>query len=502
LPCFVLAGLALSGCGDGSPDPERLPLAATIDERFVSFAVDLDQLAGGTFWDPAGGPTTVRVPPYDFSRERIRNLARALGPAYMRLGGSASDRTYYDLSDAPSEAPPPFQLVLDRAEWDAANAFAADLGLEIVFTVAAGAGPRDGDRRWTPDNARVLLAYTKERGYPLAALEFGNEPNLFAVRAGITGYDAAAFSRDLETFRALRDDVMPGVPIFAPGNVYTRTQGEEPIPGIVFGPRATEMMPLIGSRVDGVNYHYYAAISTRCPLGPRVTADTALDPAYLDGVEEAASATEALRDEFAPGKPVWLTETGGQSCGGQIGVGDRFVNTIWWLNTLGDLARRGQRVVVRQTLSGSTYGLIDELTEEPRPDYWAALIFRRLMGTRVLRVPEEATAIPGLRIYAHCRRGGPPGAVTVLAINVDRSVTATLPLEVLGLSPPAEIYVGTAQDLAGHELLLNGETLRTARDGTPPPLAGVALEGMNLAVPPAGWIFATFATADVAACQE
>lgn len=500
MPWLVLAGLALFGCGDRSPEPAPLSLAAVVDERFVSFAVDLDQLAGGTFWDPAGGPTTVPVPPYDFSRERIRNLTRALAPAYLRLGGSASDRTYYDLSGEPVAAPPPFELVLDRAEWDAANAFAIDLGLEIIFTVAAGAGPRDAQRRWAPDNARDLLAYTKQRGYPLAVLEFGNEPNLFAVRAGIAGYDAAAYARDLETFLALRDEVLPGVPVFAPGNIYTRTQGEEPVPGVIFGPRATEMMPLIGDRIDGVNYHYYGAISTRCPLGPRVTVETALDPAYLDGIDEAAAATEALRDAFAPGKPVWLSETGGQSCGGQIGVGDRFVNTIWWLNTLGELARRGQPVVVRQTLSGSTYGLIDELTEEPRPDYWASLLFRRLMGTRVLQVPAEVAAMPGLRVYAHCQRDGPPGAVTILVINLDRTESAVLPLEKLGLSPPAELYTGAAIDLDSPELLLNGERLQTAPDGTPPRFRGAALTGRTLALPPASWAFATFAGARVAAC--
>jgi len=97
---------------------------------------------------------------------------------------------------------------------------------------------------------------------------------------------------------------MPGTPIFAPGNIYTRTQGEDIVAGLVFGPRATEILPLVGRELDGVNYHYYAAISTRCPTGPRVDLDGALEPAYLDGIDETAAAVETLRDAHAPDRPV------------------------------------------------------------------------------------------------------------------------------------------------------------------------------------------------------
>lgn len=496
--------LLLAACGDrSSTSTDGLAPAAIVSDRFLSVAVDMDQLAGGTFWDPAGGPDQVPVPPYDFSRERLRNLARALAPAYLRLGGSASDRTWYDLSAVPGTPPPGFDLVLTRAQWDRANAFARELGFATVLTVAAGAGPRDAERRWTPDNARELLAYSVRRGYPLEVLEFGNEPNLFAVRAKLSGYTAEAFARDLGTFRALRDEVMPGVPIFAPGNIYTRTQGEDVVAGLVFGPRATEILPLVGSRLDGVNYHYYAAISTRCPTGPRVDLDGALEPAYLDGIDETAAAVETLRDAHAPDRPVWLTETGGQSCGGQPGVGDRFVNTFWFLNTLGRLARRGHEVVVRQTLTGSTYGLIDEVSLEPRPDYWAALLWRRLMGRQALSLPldlEQDAAADGLRVYAHCLRDGAPGAVALLALNASRADAASLPLAGLGLDGRARLHVGSATDLASDRLQLDGVELAAAPDGTPPTLAPTEQRLEALTVAPGTWVFAAFPDARVGAC--
>jgi hypothetical protein len=322
---------------------------------------------------------------------------------------------------------------------------------------------------------------------------------LFAVRAGIAGYTAEEFAADLATFRSLRDEILPHLPIFAPGNIYTRTQGEDILPGIVFGPRASEILPLIGDDIDGVNYHYYAAISTRCPTGPRVTLETALEPAYVDGVDEPIVAIDTLRDAHAPGLPIWLTETGGQSCGGQVGVADRFVNTFWFLNTLGRLAQQGHEVVVRQTLSGSTYGLIDEISLEPRPDYWAALLWRQLMGTQVLELP-SIDLDAHLRVYAHCQRGGRQGAVSLLAINLNEASPATLSLASLGLPPRAELYVGTATELAAGEMQLNNIPLVASGDGTPPALAGLQHRGEQLLIPPAAWLFASVPDAGVGVC--
>ena len=72
------------------------------------------------------------------------------------------------------------------------------------------------------------------------------------------------------------------------------------------------------------------------------------------------------------------------------------------------------RVVAHNTLVASDYGLLDDKTLEPKPNYRAELLWRRLMGSTVLDsgVPIQE----GLHIYAHCLRGT-PGGVALLAIN-------------------------------------------------------------------------------------
>jgi hypothetical protein len=102
-------------------------VVAHTSPRYVSFAVDLARVTGGTFWSQA--PHAVGNAPvarYDFGRRRLRELAQALSPAFLQISGTAANATYYNMAPTPATAPPAgYKLVLTRAEWDAVNAFCA-----------------------------------------------------------------------------------------------------------------------------------------------------------------------------------------------------------------------------------------------------------------------------------------------------------------------------------------------------------------------------------------
>ena len=129
-----------------------------------------------------------------------------------------------------------------------------------------------------------------------------------------------------------------------------------------------------------------------------------------------------LRDAFAPGKPLWLTETADAACGGNPSA-RTFLDTFRYLDQLGRLAKHGVEVVAHNTLVASDYGLLDDVTLTPKPNYWGALLWRKLMDTKVLEpgVPIQS----GLHLYAHCLRGT-PGGVALLAINNDRAAARVL----------------------------------------------------------------------------
>src|SRR5262249_44811022 len=155
---------------------------------------------------------------YDFTRPRLRKLAAALAPAYLRISGTASNKTYYDLSDKPSKTPPTgFQRVLTRKQWDGVNAFAKDLGLHVDLGANAGPGPLDADNVWQKSSADALLKYAAERRYPLSVVEFGNEPNLFQLSGMPASYDAADYADGLKRFDAVRSSRTPGARLMGPG---------------------------------------------------------------------------------------------------------------------------------------------------------------------------------------------------------------------------------------------------------------------------------------------
>ena len=71
-------------------------------------------------------------------------------------------------------------------------------------------------------------------------------------------------------------------------------------------------------------------------------------------------------------------------------------------------------VIFHNMFASSEYGLLDQTTFAPRPNYWAASLWRKLMGTTVLD-----SGVPireGLHVYAHRLRGH-PGGVALLVIN-------------------------------------------------------------------------------------
>src|SRR5262249_35225441 len=155
--------------------------------------------------------------------------------------------------------------------------------------------------------------------------------------------------------------------------------------------------------------------------------------------------------------------------GGTPGVTDRFASSFWGLDELGTLASSGHSGVVRQNLCGEGYPLIDRATFQPRPDYWASLLWKRLMGEPVLAVgnPHEGNL---LRAYAHCTPralGAPRGSVSVLLLNLNLKDSIRVDLADFA-GRDVRQYLVEARELASPEVRLNGRVLRAGAAGELP----------------------------------
>ena len=143
-------------------------------------------------------------------------------------------------------------------------------------------------------------------------------------------------------------------------------------------------------------------------MGAQTTADAALSEEWLGRTDATLAFYRKLRDAFAPGKPLWLTETADAACGGNPSA-RTFLDTFRYLDQLGRLARQGVEVVAHNTLVASDYGLLDDVTLTPKPNYWGALLWRKLMDTKVLELgrshPERSPPLCPLPAR-HARRRG------------------------------------------------------------------------------------------------
>lgn len=163
------------------------------------------------------------------------------------------------------------------------------------------------------------------------------------------------------------------------------------------------------------------------------------------------------------------------------------------MNQLGALAQKGVRTVMHNTLAASDYGLLDEETLEPRPDYWAAVLWSRTMGTGVLdaQLPKDST----LRVYAHCMKDT-PGGVALAMLNTDQTRERALSLPVGGTQ-----YTLSAPALTSKTTRLNGTELSAKPDGSLPALDGLPVKPGTLRLAPASITFVTLPTAANAGCK-
>ena len=250
------------------------------------------------------------------------------------------------------------------------------------------------------------------------------------------------------------------------------------------------------NEVDVFSYHFYGAISERCgaAMGGKATTspEAALSEDWLSRTSTVEAFYAGLRDAYAAGKPMWLSETGQAACGGDRWA-STYLDSFRYLDQLGQLARRSVKVVMHNTLAASDYGLIDEKTLAPRPDYWAALLWHHTMGTTVL----DAGVAPSnsVHLYAQCMKDR-SGGVSVLALNLSRTDS-----QLLRVPEKAMRYTMTAPDLLSRTVQLNGNELTLSASGDVPTLSGIAAPKGEVHLPAASITFLTFAGAGNPACK-
>ena len=490
----------------------------SMNPRLVSYNIEMTEVTGGTFWkayteaqidgtEPVPAPDLSKgmgamhqwYDPIDTTNPRLIKLAKELGSCWVRVSGTWATKTYYDFDN--TGMPEGYFNHLRKQQWLNLLDFVKAVGGKLMISVANCDGLHSHDEPWNPSQAKLIFDLSREHGCPIEAVEFVNEPNMLQVTGFPKDYTAADFRRDQDIFHKWVRENYPECTVVGPsdtdpgamqvdayGNPHPwaqQTGGLDAagIAAVMAYCSTAELMDGCTEPLDVFSYHIYNGISERmAAMMPSAftPAEGALSEQYLGMAGHTARCFTSYRDRYCPEGEMWVTESGDAGAGGHTWA-STYLEVPRLLNELGEFATVTNGVIFHNTLASSDYGWLKHGSFVPRPSYFAALLWKRLMGSTVYASGEPIRE--GAHVFAHSRADGKEG-VAYLVINNSRTETTTAQLP-----KAAEVYALTGKDgLRSRTMLLGSTELVLGEDDALPALTPELKEG-TVEVAPGGCTF-------------
>lgn len=487
--------------------PAGLKKLRDVNPMMMSYNIEFAEITGGTFWkkytpgqiagtepfavDMSGGLEAAykdlmqAYPPADLYNQKLRSLAREFGPVWVRVSGTWATKTYYDLDGKMGgKVPEGYLNTLTKEQWTGVLDFVKAVGAKLMVSVSACPGVYGANQPpvppWTPHEAEKLFKFSADYGVPINGSEFVNEPNMMSETGFPNGYTPVDFARDQKIFYDWLKKNYPDCLYIGPCSVGSegtigRTEdggkkGGGGVEAIFKSCTTDELMGSDPCPLDVFSYHYYNGLSERLagamPEGHWLAGE-ANGEAYLDVAAGNARAYAPLRDKYCPGGEMWVTESGDAGGGGNTWA-STYLDVLRTLNEAGSFSAITDGVIFHNTLAASDYAYLDRDTHDPRPNYFAVLLWTRLMGPAVYDSGEPVRM--GAHVFAHSRKDGKPGVVYLVINNSEtETTTAELPVD-------AQRYTLAGKD--GNKraavMTLNGKDLILGEGNALPALEPVA----------------------------
>lgn len=484
----------------------------TVDERLVSYNIEMTEVTGGTFWKEytreqiAGSqdfPLIANLqnvtaiadlmqyyPPIDLYNPRLRSLAKALGSAWIRVSGTWATKTYYDFEGSTGGIPPKgYQSVLTKEQWIGVLDFVRAVNGRLLVSVSNCSQDHPNGGPLDLTQAKKLFDFSRDYGVKIGAVEFMNEPNMLELSGAPAGYTAQDYARDQDILYSWVKKNYPECLLIGPCTTGDPTvfSGDRSFgAGIGSLMRASTTEELLAGTKVGLNafsYHYYNGVSERiASVMPNAhwSGELAHTDEYLAVAAECAKSHSLLRDRFVPGGQMWVTESGDAGGGGNTWA-STYLDVLRTLNELGSFETVTDGIIFHNTLASSDYGFLKHGSFEPRPNYFAVLLWNRLMGNTVYSCDNPGT--DSAHIYCHSRRDGKPGTAYLI---INNSLTDKLTAE---LPKPADCYTLSAKTMRSGVMQLNGNDLTISGTAELPEMSPVKLQAGTVELAPGSCTF-------------
>ena len=528
------------------------PPKCRLDDRFLSFSLDTLELMRGLRCFP-------------LTSRKINTLVRALAPAYLRVGGTpqdfllfADDREktasavkhlsnnenvvnkvdYFQTkltqqnslqqnqqllhklkqpkqqqqrhhqrqnpqtkkqdtaSDVNREKCSPFfenwsrmkKFEYTRSEFSALYNFTRQNNLRLIFGL--NGLTRDASRKWNPNVAtkKILREYSDRVDW-----EIGNEPNRFNKYGKRSAVKARQLARDEGSLRTILN------------NTQSRIYGPDIAKPTYKSLKYLKNFLAAKPSVDAVTYHLYEMHSTVATLerymNPMHVMKIEEEMGWIDSIVRNSPLSNTTTD-------IWVGETGSSSGGGAPGLSDRFVSGFHYLSKIGLAAEHCHKVLIRQSLYGGYYGMLDPVSHNPLPDYWLTVLFKRLVKNVVLSSSSVTKKDPFFRTQLYCSRNHGGADVVVSFVNMRRGRDSTLTLAGFEDRLVEKYVFSNPRDLQSSQVYLNGVLLELSRVDTGGDVGDFELPAMDsvldkqpVLIPRASYGFLVVKNVQADACQ-
>ncbi|HLI59445.1 MAG TPA: glycosyl hydrolase family 79 C-terminal domain-containing protein [Solirubrobacteraceae bacterium] len=409
-------------------------------------------------------------------------LIRALTPGQrpvLRIGGDSTDVSWVP---APGVRPPWFSgytYPLTRRWLATAGALAHELDARMILGLDLAAG----DPALDAAEARAFAAAFGRRS--IAALEIGNEPNLYAtiaewtladgrkVKARPRGYGPPRYRGEVAAVVRALAGVGGPWPLVGPALAANQNPAAA-------GVWKTSMAAFLRSEPDvrQLTVHRYPLkrcfVSRGSPQQPTI-------PHLLSEYSSAGLAAGVrvwVRIARAQGRTVRIDELGSVACRGQPGVSDTFASALWATDALFSLAAAGVQGVNLHTLPDAAYEPFTlsrvggRWQAHVEPEYYGLRLFAQAApaGSRLLAVRGVSRSV-SLSAWATRARDGSerlvlidkdPGRARIVRVAVPRGFAAR-DVRVERLTAPS-VAARAGVRLGGRTF---GAVTRTGRLGAP-----------------------------------
>ena len=475
-----------------------------INPRLMSYNVEMTEVTGGTFWKAytegqiAGTEEFPRLdsftnhtamaglmqyyPPIDTTSEKLISLAKEFGSVWVRVSGTWATKTYYDFDGTTGgKAPEGYQSVLTRDQWQNIINFVKAVDAKLLVSASNCAGDHKDGGPLDLTQIKKLFALTDELGGRIDAFEFMNEPNMLQMSGAPLDYDFPDYVRDQDIANKWVRENYPECLIVGPCNTGMVDDNANDSRLSEMGSGMGNMMKMgtvhdlmRGAEVpmDVYSYHYYNGVSERLmsvmPTG-HWPAEAAHTDAYLQVAPGICYMNLSARDKYVPGAEMWVTESGDAGGGGDTWA-STYLDVLRTLNELGSFCTLTNGVIFHNTLASSDYGFLQHGTFDPRPNYFAALLWTRIMGNESYAC--ENPNVEGAHVYCHSRKDGKDGYAYLI---VNNSLTDVTTLELPG---EGELYELSGNgNMRNKVMYLNGEPLVLGENNSLPALDGKKVSG-------------------------